>query len=128
MLHDSTPRFVGPSVGPSIGPSVRHTTFSAFMGFLAIPLLPKYSTDLKYGPCPPARDWGSRVSGLVLMKRVSIDHQLSHECINLSPSVFASPFFFFHPQLYLGLFLTINLWLIPSIHQFLYLLVCLAVF
>ena len=29
-------------------------------------LLPKCSGDLKYGPCPPARDWGSRVSGLVL--------------------------------------------------------------
>ena len=71
MLRDSTPRFVGPSVRPSIGPSIRpsicpsHFTFLAFMGFLAIPLLPKCSTDLKYGPCPPARDWGSRVSGLV---------------------------------------------------------------
>lgn len=28
-------------------------------------LLPKWSSDLKYGPCPPARDFGSRVSGLV---------------------------------------------------------------
>ena len=28
-------------------------------------LLPKWSGDLKYGPCPPARDFGSRVSGLV---------------------------------------------------------------
>ena len=28
-------------------------------------LLPKWSGDLKYGPCPPARDLGSRVSGLV---------------------------------------------------------------
>ena len=65
MLRDSTPRFVGPSVRRSVGPS--HFTFSAFMGFLAIPLLPKYSTDLKYGPCPPARDWGSRVSGLVIL-------------------------------------------------------------
>ena len=45
--------------------SVRHTfTFSAFMGFLALLLLPKCSTDLKYGPCPPARDCGSRVSRL----------------------------------------------------------------
>ena len=40
------------------------------MGFLAIPLLPKCSTDLKYGPCPPARDWGSRVSGLVELRAV----------------------------------------------------------
>ena len=23
------------------------------------------SSDIKYGPCPPARDWDSRVSGLV---------------------------------------------------------------
>ena len=28
-------------------------------------LLPNCSGDLKYGPYPPARDWGSRVSGLV---------------------------------------------------------------
>ena len=27
--------------------------------------LPKWSGDFKYGPCPPARDFGSRVSGLV---------------------------------------------------------------
>merc|ERR1712074_290452 len=57
---------VRPSVRRSVGPS--HFTFSAFMGFLAIPLLPKCSTDLKYGPCPPARDWGSHVSGLVLLR------------------------------------------------------------
>ena len=28
-------------------------------------LLPKCSGGLKYSPCPPARDWGSRVSGLI---------------------------------------------------------------
>ena len=28
--------------------------------------MPKWFSDLKYGPCPPARDFGSRVSGLVL--------------------------------------------------------------
>ena len=32
---------------------------------LAWQLLPKWSSDLKYGQCPPARDWGSPVSGLV---------------------------------------------------------------
>ena len=53
------------SVRPSVGPSVRHTTFLALMGFLTLLLLPKCSVDLNYGPCPPARDWGSRVSGLV---------------------------------------------------------------
>ena len=57
VLRDSTPRFVGPSV--------RHTSFSGFLRFMASPLMPKWSSDLKYGPCPPARDWGSRVSGLV---------------------------------------------------------------
>ena len=56
---------VHPSVGPSVGPS--HFTFSALMGFFALLLLPKCSIDLNYGPCPPARDWGSRVSGLVLV-------------------------------------------------------------
>ena len=50
-------------VRPSVRPS--HFTFSALMGFLALLLLPKCSTDLNYGPCPPARDCGSRVSGLV---------------------------------------------------------------
>ena len=35
------------------------------MGFLALLLLPKCSTDLNYGPGPLARDWVSRVSGLV---------------------------------------------------------------
>ena len=48
----------------SVRPSV-HFTFSALMGVLALLLLPKCSTDLNYGPCPPTRDWGSCVSGLV---------------------------------------------------------------
>ena len=85
VLRDSTPRFVGPSVrwsvrpsvrrsvGPSVGPSVRHTLlFFGFLRFLALLLLPKWSGDLNYGPCPPARDWGSRVSGLVLLQMKSI--------------------------------------------------------
>ena len=58
------------SVGLSVRPS--HFTFSALMGVLALLLLPKCSTDLNYGPCPPARDWGSRVSGLVQSVRPSI--------------------------------------------------------
>ena len=32
--------------------------------YLTILLLPKCSGDLKYGPCLPARDWGSCESGL----------------------------------------------------------------
>ena len=35
------------------------------MGFLASLLLPKWSGDLNYSPCPLARNWGSRVSSLV---------------------------------------------------------------
>ena len=60
---------VGPSVCPSSGLSVRpsHFTFLTLMGVLALLLLPKCFTDLNYGPSPPARDWGSCVSGLVPM-------------------------------------------------------------
>ena len=67
VLCDSTPRFVDPlvrwSVGSSVGPS--HFTFFWFLRSLASHFLPKWSSDLKNSPCPPARDWGSRVSGLV---------------------------------------------------------------
>ena len=53
------------SVGRSVGPLVRHTLL--FYDFITLTsrLLPKWSGDLKYGPCPPARDFGSRVSSLV---------------------------------------------------------------
>ena len=60
VLRDSTPRFFGPSVRPS------HFTFYGFSRHLDSLLLPKWWSDLNYGPCPPTRDWGSRVSGLVL--------------------------------------------------------------
>ena len=56
VLRDSKPRFVDPSVRLSVRQSVRpsvhmlvrpsHFTFSAFMGYLAVMLLPKCSTDL----------------------------------------------------------------------------------
>ena len=44
----------------------RSVTFYFFITliFLTSLLLPKWSCDLKYGPCLPARDFGSRVSGL----------------------------------------------------------------
>ena len=58
----STPRSVSPSF------CLSHFYFAALMGVLALLLLPKCSTDLNYGPCPPARDWGSRVSGLVVVR------------------------------------------------------------
>ena len=56
----------GSSVRPSIHLLVHpsHFTFSAFMGILGMPLLPKCSPDLKYGPLPPTRDLGCPVSGL----------------------------------------------------------------
>ena len=60
---------VGPSVGLSVGPS--HFTFFVFLWSLASRLLPKWWSDLKYGPCPPARDWGSRASGLVHISSMS---------------------------------------------------------
>ena len=52
-------------VRPTICWSVCHS-FSGLTGISTLLLLPKYSTDLKYNPCPPARNWGSRVYGLVL--------------------------------------------------------------
>ena len=54
------------SVRLSVSPS--HFTFLGFLRSLASLLLPKSCIDLNYGPCPPARDWGSRVSGLVCLK------------------------------------------------------------
>ena len=48
-------------------PSVWHTLlfFYDFYFWTSL-LLPKWSSDLKYGPYPPARNVGSRVYGLVL--------------------------------------------------------------
>ena len=40
-------------------------------------LLPKWSGDLKYGPCPPARDFGSRVSRLVFDHLAMLDQKNS---------------------------------------------------
>ena len=39
--------------------------------FWTLLLQPKWSNDLKYGPCPPARDFGSRVSDLVVPIRAA---------------------------------------------------------
>ena len=69
VLHNFLPRYVRRSVGWSVsrlGRLVGHNLlFFTFLQSSASLLLPKRSSDLKYGPCPPARDWGSRVSGLV---------------------------------------------------------------
>ena len=55
------------SVGPSVRRSVAlsYFTFLRFLPSLGSLSLPKWLNDLKYGPCPPARDLGSHVSGLV---------------------------------------------------------------
>ena len=50
------------SAPSGVGPSVRPSHF--FLRSL-VSLLPKWSSDLKYGPCPHARDWDSRIFGLV---------------------------------------------------------------
>ena len=49
---------------PSVGRLVKLYFFYDFISFTSL-LLPKWSGDLKHGPCPPARDFSSRVSGLV---------------------------------------------------------------
>ena len=43
---------------------IERSPFYFFYEFFS--LTPKWSSDLNYGPCPPARDFGSHVSGLVL--------------------------------------------------------------
>ena len=54
---------IGSTVRPSIGP---HFTFSAFLSVLSSLLLSKCPSDLlQHHPCPPARNYGCRVSGLV---------------------------------------------------------------
>ena len=57
ILHPAL--LVHPSVCPSVGPSI--TLY--FLRSMAYLLLPKWSSDHKYSPCPPTRKWGSRVSG-----------------------------------------------------------------
>ena len=63
----ATPRYVGQSVGQSVDRSVCPLfTISAFLSFLRLLLLPRCPSDLlQHCSCPPACDWGSRVSGLV---------------------------------------------------------------
>ena len=56
-----------PSVGRSVGRLVRHTLLFLWFYFFDLTAPSKWSGDLKYGPCPPARDFGSRVSSLVFI-------------------------------------------------------------
>ena len=55
------------SVGRSVGRLVGRSHLTSFYDFISLTLLllPKWSGNLKYNPCPPASDFGSRVSGLV---------------------------------------------------------------
>ena len=68
VLRDSSPRFVRLTVGRTVGWSVDRSPFYflAFSSVLSSLLLPKcFSERLHHRPCPPARDFGNRVSGLV---------------------------------------------------------------
>ena len=51
----------------SVGWSASWSHYSFFYNIFSFTslLLPKWSSDLKYGPCLPTCDFGSRVSGLV---------------------------------------------------------------
>ena len=57
-----------PLVGLLVGRLVLRSHFTFFYDFITLTslLLPKCSGDLKYGRCPPTRNFSSHVSGLVL--------------------------------------------------------------
>ena len=72
VLRDSTPRFVCPSVSRSVSWSVGwsvHLTFTFFMTFILWSHCTSpcglVTSNMAPAQCPPARVWGSRVSGLV---------------------------------------------------------------
>ena len=57
--------------------------FFCFLRSLASLLLPKWSSDFNYGPCPPAHDLGGRVSTLVWLKLPCCLQQHAVTCSNL---------------------------------------------
>ena len=66
-------------------PSVRPSITLYFFGLsrsLATLLLPKWSSDLKYGPCPSTRDLGSRVSSLVFWNLISKWSKFTYNATN----------------------------------------------
>ena len=68
VLRDFMTRYVGRSVRRSIGPSIRVSFFRRLRAVFALLLLPNCLNSLFYHcPCPPARDFGSRVYGLVVV-------------------------------------------------------------
>ena len=86
VLRDSTPHFVGPSLHSPVNPSVWSMTSL---------LLTKWSSDLKYSPCPPARNWGSRVSSLVLYKsQLNPSRGCQENWISFPRKALKSEFFF----------------------------------
>ena len=72
---------VGRSVGRLVGRSVTLYFFYDFISLTSL-LLPKWSGDLKYGPCPPARDFGSRVSGLVFLHEAEVAEEIKKPALN----------------------------------------------
>ena len=68
---DSTTRFVCLFVRWLVGCLVgRSVTFYFFYDFISLTplLMPKWFSNLKHGPCPPIRDFGSSVSALFYLK------------------------------------------------------------
>ena len=81
---------------PSVRLSVGWCHFTFFYDFYisTSTLLTKWSSDLKYRPSPPARNWGSRVSGLVFSKYLFlaiIDKTVNHK---INPFLWFSQVFF----------------------------------
>ena len=66
--RDFTTRFVRRSVGQLVGRSVTLYFFNDLISLTSL-LLPKWFGDIKYSTCPPARDFGSRISDLVENKQ-----------------------------------------------------------
>ena len=64
VQHDFTPHLVYQSVHKLVGRSVTILLFYVFYSFTLL-LLPKWSRNLWYSPCPPTCNWGSCVSRLV---------------------------------------------------------------
>ena len=64
---------VGRSVGPSVRPSVRVSFFGVTGGFCITAPAQMLGLAFIYRPCPPARDFSSRVHGLVCLYRVMLE-------------------------------------------------------
>ena len=94
VLRDSTPRFVRPSVGRLVGRSVGRSVGPHFTFLFVLLFWPHRSCPNglvtsntapahPHGSCPPARDFGSRVSGLVLSAPGSMIVNSWYFCISL---------------------------------------------